>query len=142
MAGPTGDTPIIIRDGSLTLESAVPWAQYTDGKPGKHHPHSHKAVPQVVVTLAGKDHPLSFSAQQCQVIAQYASTKVTVATAGDGTGLHVDTDWSQFQPGANGQLMEHIDKHQSISHVTVMKGSQTEFDSAAAGGARIAVSYK
>src|ERR1039458_6152801 len=42
-----GDTPIVIADGSLNIQSAVPWSQYTGTGDIKSHPHTTKSVSSI-----------------------------------------------------------------------------------------------
>ena len=60
-----GDTPIVILDGSLTMQSAVPWNQYSGSGDVRSHPHSGKSVTSVTVTVNGATQTIAFSNQQC-----------------------------------------------------------------------------
>ncbi len=136
-------TPIIIGDGSLTIESrGVPWSSFTGSGRTKTHPHTGKAVPQVAITMPGKNQTVTFAGQKCTVTVRYLSSVITVTTGNNGRRLQVTTDFTAFHPGSTPNLLEHNDASGKISHVTVMKGSQTAFDSDASGGTRIEISYQ
>ena len=138
------DTPIIIADGSLTIESrGGPWANWGGtGTNTRVHPNAGKAVTQVVIAMPGKNQTVTFSGQRCTVAVRYASTDVTVTTGNNGRGLQVTTDFGSFHAGATPGHLAHNDASSKISHVTVTRGNQTAFDSSASGGTTITISYQ
>jgi hypothetical protein len=138
------DTPIIIADGSLTMESrGVPWANYgNSGGNAKVHPHGGKSVTQVVIAMPGNNRTVTFSGQKCTVAVRYASTDITVTTANNGTGLQVITDFGSFHSGATANHLAHNNTTLKISHVTVTQGDQTVFNSNASGGTTITIHYQ
>ncbi|MGA2268455.1 MAG: hypothetical protein ABSH44_08305 [Bryobacteraceae bacterium] len=137
------DTPIIIADGSLTIESAVPWASYSSpGANEKVHPNTGKSVTKVVISMPGNNRTVTFSGQKCTVAVRYASTDITVTTGNDGKGLRVLTDFSSFHAGATARHLAHNNASSKISHVTVTQGNQTAFDSSASGGTTVTISYQ
>ena len=88
MCAQRNDAPIIIADGSLTIESAVPWASYGgSGQNPRVHPNTGKSVTQVVIAMPGNSRTVTFSGQKCTVAVRYASTDITVTTGNDGKGL-------------------------------------------------------
>jgi hypothetical protein len=138
-----GDTPIVISDGSLTIESAVPWSEFhAHAVNSKAHPHAAKTVTKVAVTSPGNDQTVTYSGEQCEVAVQYGTTGVTVATDQRGNKLRVSTEFDSFQPGPNPTQLLHKDPSSKISHVKVTKGDQTAFDAAPSGGTRIVISYQ
>jgi hypothetical protein len=139
----TLDTPIIIADGSLTIESAVPWASYTgSGSNTKTHPHTGKSASKVEIHMSDKDKTVTFSGEKCAVAVRYASTDITVTTGDDGKGLQVITDFSSFHDGATPNQLAHNDDSSKISQVTVKQGDQTKFDSGASGGTTVKIHYE
>jgi hypothetical protein len=139
------DTPIIIADGSLTIESrGVPWANWGGSGNTKVHPHTGKSVPHVVIDMPGnRNRTVTFSpGQKCTVAVRYASTDITVTTGNNGQGLQVITDFGSFHAGATAGHLAHNDASSKISHVTVTRGNQTAFDSSASGGTTITISYQ
>jgi YbbR domain-containing protein len=139
----SNDTPIIIADGSLTIESAVPWASYTgSGSNTKTHPHTGKSVADVVIGMPGNDRTVTFSGEKCTVAVRYASTDITVTTGDNGKGLQVITDFSSFHDGATPNQLAHKDDSSKISHVTVTQGDQTAFNRGASGGTTVTIHYQ
>jgi YbbR domain-containing protein len=137
------DTPIIIADGSLTIESAVPWASYSGSGPNtKVHPHTGKSAAEVEIHIPDKDKTVTFSGEKCTVAVRYASTDITVTTGDNGKGLQVITDFSSFHDGATPNHLAHKDASSKISHVTVKQGDQTKFDSGASGGTTVTIHYQ
>jgi hypothetical protein len=140
------DTPIIIADGSLTIESrGVPWADWGgSGQNPRVHPHTGKSVPHVVIDMPGNHNrtvPIN-PGQKCTVAVRYASTDITVTTGNNGQGLQVITDFSSFHPGTTPNHLAHNNTTAKISRVTVTEGTQTRFDSAASGGTSVTISYQ
>jgi hypothetical protein len=139
------DTPIIIADGSLTMESrGVPWANYgNSGGNTKVHPNGGKSVTQVVIAMPGNNRTVTFSpGQKCTVAVRYASTDITVATGDNGQGLRIMTDFGSFHAGATPSHLAHNNANAKISRVTVTRGNQIAFDSAASGGTTVTISYR
>jgi YbbR domain-containing protein len=137
------DTPIIIADGSLTIESrGVPWANWGGSGNTKVHPNPGKSVTQVVIAMPGNNRTVTFSGQKCTVAVRYASTDITVTTGNNGRGLQVMTDFGSFHAGATARHLAHNDASSKISHVTVTQGNQTAFDSSASGGTTVTISYQ
>jgi hypothetical protein len=137
----SGDTPIVILDGSLTMESAVPWNQFTGTGDLRSHPHAGKAVTKVTITMPGTNQTVTFNNEQCTVDVTYASTDIKVTTGNNGRGLRI-TPFSAFQNGDTPNRLAHKNQNAKISHVTVTKAGVTAFDSAASGGTKIVISYQ
>lgn len=135
-----GDTPIVILDGSLTMQSAVPWNQYTGNGDIKAHPHTGKSVTKVTVTANGATQTIAFSNQQCIVNVTYASQDIRVATGINGKGLSV-SPFSAFRSRTS-TIIAHKNQNAKISHVTVMKAGARAFDADASGGTKITISYE
>ena len=137
------DTPIIIADGSLTIESrGVPWANWGGSGNTRVHPNTGKSVTKVVIAMPGNNRTVTFSGQKCTVAVRYASTDITVTTGNNGRGLQVITDFGSFHAGATPRHLAHNDASSKISHVTVTQGNQTAFDSSASGGTTVTISYQ
>jgi hypothetical protein len=135
-----GDTPIVILDGSLTMQSAVPWNQYTGNGDMRSHPHSGKSVTSVTVTANGATQTIAFANQQCIVNVTYASQEIRVATGANGKGLSV-SPFSAFQRRTD-TILAHRNQNAKISHVTVTKAGARAFDVSASGGTKITISYQ
>jgi hypothetical protein len=137
-----GDTPIVISDGSLTMQSAVPWTQFTGSGDRKSHPNAAGAITNVVVTIAGKDQTIACSGQPCTVDVMYAGTDIQVASGAGGKGLSV-SPFSAFQAGNTANLLAHKNQTAKISHVTVTKSGAKVLDSAASGGGtKVVIGYR
>jgi len=138
------DTPIIIADGSLTIESrGVPWANFTNaGGNAKVHPDGGRSVTQVVIAMPSQNRTVTFSGQKCTVAVRYASTDITVTTGNNGKGLQVITDFGSFHNGATNRHLAHNNATSKISHVTVTQGNRIAFDASASGGTTITISYQ
>ena len=139
-----GDTPIIIADGSLTIESrGVPWANWGGaGTNTRVHPNAGKAVTQVAIAMPGNNQTVTFSGQKCTVAVRYASTDITATTGNNGQGLQVTSDFGSFHGGATNNHLAHNNANAKISHVTVTRGNQVAFDSSASGGTTVTISYQ
>jgi hypothetical protein len=138
-----GDTPIIISDGSLTIDATVPWSGFRDADATtKSHPQGTKSVTKVVVTVSGNTQTFTFSSQKCTVAVRYAATDVVVSTDDSGKALQVKTDFASFRPGANSNLLAHTNPNAKISRVTVTRGAQTLFTATPSGGTKISISYQ
>jgi hypothetical protein len=137
------DTPIIIADGSLTIESrGVPWSQYGTGGT-RRHPHVNKTVTSVELTVNGSSQTISFAGEKCTVTAQYGKTAITVTTGNNGKGLQVATNFaSDFHRGNSDNEMAHNDEHNKLSAITVKKGSSTVFTGTGSGGSKITIHYQ
>lgn len=135
------DTPIVILDGSLTMQSAVPWNQFTGTGDLRSHPETTKSVTKVVITMPGKNQTVTFSNQQCTVDITYAGTDIKFTTGNNGKGLSV-TPLSAFQKGSSPKQMAHKNQTAKISHVTVIKAGVKTFDSAASGGTQVTIHYQ
>ena len=137
------DVPIIISDGSLTIDATVSWAGFLNaGANKKAHPQAAKTVSKVVVTVGGKTQTFSYSNQLCKVAVKYAGTDIVVVTDNSGKALQIQTDFKAFQAGAKPNLLAHTDTHQKISSVTITRGADTVFTAAPSGGTKIAISYQ
>jgi len=138
----SGDTPIVIMDGSLTVDTGVPWSQFKGTGDRRSHPNSSKTVTKVVVTVAGKDQTITFNKQQCIVDVTYASTDIKVSSGKRGKGLTV-SPFGAFQNGDTPNRMAHKDQSHKISHVTVTRAGVKAFDSdASGGGTKVVISYE
>src|SRR5580692_2872656 len=71
-----GDTPIVILDGSLSMQSAVPWNQFTGTGDQRFHPNKDGAITKVVVTVNGKNQSIACNQQACSVDILYAGTDI------------------------------------------------------------------
>lgn len=137
------DTPIIISDGSLTMESrGVAWSRFTGTGGTRRHPNANKAVTSVEVTANGSTQTINFNNEPCEVTARYGSTNILVATENGGRGLHVSTDFTSFHRGASDNHLAHNDATNHISAVTVRKGNQTVFTANPNGGTQIVIHYQ
>lgn len=141
--GQGSDTPIIISDGSLTMESrGVPWSRFAAADGTRRHPNANKAVTSVEVTTNGSTQTITFNDEACAVTVRYGATNILVATGDNGRGLHVSTDFGSFHRGASDNHLAHNDPGNHISAVTVRKGNQTVFSSNPNGGTQIVVHYQ
>src|ERR1039457_6566652 len=137
------DTPIIISDGSLTIDATVPWAGFQDADATtKSHPHIAKSVTKVVVTAGGNTQTFDFSSQKCTVAVRYAATDIVVSTNNSGKALQVKTDFGSFRAGARSNLLAHTNPNAKISNVTVTRGAETLVTATPSGGTRISISYQ
>lgn len=138
------DSPIVISDGSLTIDATVPWSTFGNvDATTKSHPQSGRSVTKVLVTVGGVTQPLfTFSGQKCTVTVRYAATDVVVFTGNNGKGLQVKTDFGSFRPGASANLLTHTNSNAKISSVTVTRGTQTLFNAKPSGGTKISISYQ
>jgi len=143
------DTPIIIADGSLTMESkGVPWSSYSSPRVNTLvHPHTGKSITLVEIAMPGKNRTVRFSEGKCTVAVRYASTDIVVAssfvTSGNiGVGLQVKTEFPSFYFRDNARYYwAHLDTTSKISHVTVTRGDQIVFDSGASGGTTVTIHF-
>ena len=137
----SGDTPIVILDGSLTMESAVPWGQFTGAGDLRSHPHTTKSVTKVVVTTGGTDRTVTFQNEQCTVDITYASANIRFTTGPNGRGLRF-TPFSAFQDGGAPNRLAHKDQSGKITHVLVTRAGVTALDAATSNGTKIVISYQ
>jgi hypothetical protein len=137
----SGDTPIVILDGSLKMQSKVPWNQYQGTGDQKQHPNSSGAITSVVVTINKVDHTVDCTNQRCIVDVTYTSTDIQVAGGSNGKGLSV-SPFSAFQNGSTSDVLVHKNQNGKISHVTVKKGGVNAFDSAATRGTQVVIHYQ
>src|SRR5579872_6349238 len=74
------DSPIVITDGSLTIESRAPWPSYkTIDATTKAHPDGNRKVASVSITMPGTSKTVNFSNQQCTVQLRYAATDISLS---------------------------------------------------------------
>ena len=136
-----GDTPIVILDGSLNIQSAVPWSQLTGTGDIKSHPHSTKSVTSIDFTVGGTNQTIAFAGESCKVDITYAAAHIVFNTGADGKGLMI-MPFSAFHQGRNANFLAHSNANAKISHVTIIKGNQQVFDSDASGGTKITIHYQ
>lgn len=138
------DSPIVISDGSLTIDATVKWSDFrTVDATTRAHPQGGRSVTEVLVTVGGvAQPPIPFSGQMCTVTIRYAATDVVVFTDNNGKGLQIKTDYGSFRPGASANLLTHINPNAKISRVTVKRGAQTLFTATPSGGTKISISYR
>jgi hypothetical protein len=136
-----GDTPIVIADGSLNIQSAVPWSQYSGTGDIKSHPHTTKSVSSIDATVGGKPQTISFNGESCNVNITYAGGHVIFSTGADGKGMTMQP-FSAFHQGSNGNVLVHNNANEKISHVTILKGGQRVLNSDASGGTTITIHYR
>lgn len=136
------DVPVIITDGSMTIDSAVPWANYNSPDAStKVHPDAVRTVTRVAITMRGHNQTIPFANQKCAVTVSYASQNFDFTTGGNGKGLRVSGPLNSLQQATPNQLA-HRTTNQKISRVVVKQGNQTVFDNTAAGGTRVVISYR
>jgi len=136
-----GDTPIVISDGSLNMQSTVPWSQYTGAGDIKSHPHATKSVTSIAFTVGGRNQTIPFAGESCNVDITYAGGHIVFNTGTNGKGLTM-RPFSAFHQGQNGNVLAHNNAGAKIAHITIVKGSQQVFDSDASGGTRITIHYQ
>ncbi|MGP8242934.1 MAG: hypothetical protein ACLQVN_00270 [Bryobacteraceae bacterium] len=137
-----GDTPITVSNGSLHVESLVPWAQFTTNGNTKTHPQTNKSVPSIDLTLGNNTQTLNIGGQRCQVQVQYGGTTLTIATGANGKGLGVTTDFSSFRPRSDGNHLDHANSNQTISSIAITKAGQSLFQGNPTGAVTIVVHYQ
>ena len=138
----SGDTPIVILDGSLTIQSAVPWNQFKADGEKKRHPKTDGSITKVVVTLGGKNQTIVCNDLPCAVNVTYAGTNVEVAGGPDSKGLMV-SPMSAFEDGGTPDVIRHKNRNAHISHVTVSMSGVKLIDSPAPGaGTKVTISYE
>ena len=144
LAWTQADTPIVISDGSLTIESrgGPAWSQFTGSGGMRNHPNAGKTVTSVDLTVNGRNQTISFSGQQCTVTVQYGGTTIAVSTGPNGRGLRVSTDFSAFHGGANGRILAHNDPNQHMSTISVQKAGANAFNGTGSGHSVITIHYQ
>lgn len=136
-----GDTPIVILDGSLTIQSAVPWNQFTGTGDQRFHPNKGGAITDVVVTVNGKSQTIACNSQSCAIDVTYAGTDIQVASGSDGKGLMI-SPFSAFDIGSTPDVLVHKNQKAKISHVSVSMFGVKLIDMNASGGTKITIGYK
>jgi len=138
------DTPIIIADGSLKMNSGVPWAQFAQqGSRRRVHPSAGKRITSVEVVVEGNiSSSVQFTNQQCEVTFRYASANIVLSTNPTGRNLRIDADWSNLQPGESPNELQHSDQTSKISRVIVKRAGSTVVDQSPNGGTRITLHYE
>jgi len=137
----SGDTPIVILDGSLTIQSAVPWKEFTGSGDHKSHPNAAGSITNVVVTIGGKNQTIACNGQRCSIAVTYAGSDIVVESGADGKGLSV-SPMSMFEKGADDNTLAHKNQKAKISHVSVSMSGVKLIDQAASGGTKIVISYQ
>ncbi len=140
----SGDTPIIISDGSLKMNSAVPWAQFAQQSSRRRvHPAGGKRIASVELVVEGNiSTSVQFNNQQCEVTFRYASANFVLFTNPTGRNLRIDADWGDLQPGATPNDLQHADQSSKISRVVIKRGGSTVLDQSPSGGTRITLHYE
>jgi len=143
LAAQPGDTPIVIGDGSLTMQSAVLWSSFTGQGHARTHPHATKSITSVDITMPALRHTVSFSGDQVEVDVTYASTfPITISTTNGGRRLVVDTDFGSFHAGADGNHLVHNNASGTITNVKVKRNGAVVFDSPASGHTTVTIHYQ
>ncbi|MGA1996349.1 MAG: hypothetical protein ABSH45_11285 [Bryobacteraceae bacterium] len=137
-----GDSPIIISSSSLHIESAVPWAQFKAQGNVKSHPQTNRSIPSIDLTVGTNAQTLNIGGQSCQVQVKYGATTLTVATGASGKGLSVATDFTAFQPGSDGNHLDHVNGSQTISSIAVTKAGKNIFQGRPTGAVKIVIHYQ
>lgn len=137
----SGDTPIVILDGSLTMQSAIPWNKFKGSGDERQHPNGSGGITQVVVTINGKDQTVDCTNQRCVVDVTYASTHIKVISGNNGKGLRI-SPFSAFQNGSTSDVLVHKNQSAKISHVTVTRAATTAVDSDASSGTKVVIHYQ
>jgi hypothetical protein len=137
------DTPIVILDGSLKMQSKVPWNQFKGAGDTKSHPNAGGSITSVVVTLNGKDQTIDCNKVRCTVDVTYAGTDVQVAGAGaNGKGLTV-SPFSAFQNGSSANELVHKNQNAHIAQLTVSRAGVKVVNTANPGaGTQVTVHYQ
>jgi hypothetical protein len=137
----SGDTPIVILDGSLSIQSAVPWNQFTGTGDQRYHPNTSGSITRVVVTVNGKNQTIACNNQSCAVDVTYAGTDIIVASGADGKGLMV-MPFSAFDNGSTPDVLVHKNQKAKISHVSVSMSGVKLIDIATTSGTKVTISYQ
>jgi hypothetical protein len=138
----SGDTPIIILDGSLTIKSpAISFDQFTGTGAVRNHPQTGKSVTSVDIVMPGKNQTVTFQKQQCLVDITYAGDHIRFTTGRNGSGLSF-SPFTDFTGGHGSAPLAHKNQTSKISHVTVTKAGTQAFDSDASGGTQVTIHYQ
>lgn len=143
LAAQAGDTPIVIRDGSLKMRSAVKWADFEqETNRRRRHPNDGKRITSVVVEFPAGRNTIQFDRQRCEVKVTYSGTDVLLFTNSGGRNLKVETDWALFNPGAGAEDLEHSNPNSVISRVIVKREGTTVLDESPGGGTIVTLHYQ
>lgn len=137
-----GDTPITVSNGSLHIESAVPWAQFQTQGSVRIHPHTNKSVPKIELTMGTNTQTFAIGGQKCQVQVKYGSTTLRIGTGANGKGLTVDTDFTSFRPRSDGTHLDHVNSAQTISSIAVTKAGKSIFQGSPSGAVTLVIHYQ
>lgn len=141
LAWTQSDTPIVISDGSLTIESrGVPWSQFSPGNT-RRHPNQGKTLTSVDLLVNGRTQRVTCGAVQCTITAQYDGTSITVSSGANGKGLTVSTDFSAFHGGATPNHLAHNNPNNHIGAISVA-GGNPPFNGTGSGHTSITVHYQ
>lgn len=139
----SGDTPIIITDGSLKMNSAVRWADFiAETARRRRHPNNGKRVTRVDMQMSGGSTSVLFTGQECEVRVTYDGMDVEVTTNPSGRNLKMETDWDRFRPGATENDLEHTNASSQISRVVVRRNGTVVADVSPSGGTRVTIHYE
>jgi hypothetical protein len=138
------DTPIIIADGSLKMNSAVPWGGFAQQSARRRaHPNAGKRVTRVELVVEGNiNTSVQFNNQQCEVTFRYAGANFVLFTNPTGRNLRIDGDWSKLLPGDTPNDLQHSDQGSKITRVIVKRAGSTVADQSPSGGTRITLHYE
>lgn len=143
LSGQSGDTPIIITDGSLKMRSGARWADFgKETAKRRRHPRNGQRVERVDVELAGASTSVLFNGQECEVRVTYAGTDIVVSTNPSGRNLKIETDWDAFKEGPTENDIEHSNASSHISRVIVKRNGTVVADASPNGGTKVTISYR
>jgi hypothetical protein len=138
-----GDTPIVIGDGSLIMESAVPWSSFTGRGSAHAHPQMNRRVTSIDISMPALGHTIYLDHDQVEVEVTYAgSFPIKVTTGPGGRRLVVVTDFAQFRPGPDANRLVHSNGSGVITHVVVRRNGANAFESPASGHTKIVIHYE
>ena len=138
----SGDTPIVILDGSLSIQSAVPWKEFKGEGDRRSHPKVEGSITKVVVTIGGKNQTIACNDLPCAVNVTYAGTNIEVASGPDHKGLTV-SPMSVFVEGPTPDVILHKNRNAHITHISVSMSGVKLVDSNASGaGTKVVISYE
>jgi len=138
----SGDTPIIILDGSLTIESpAISFDQFTGAGAVRNHPQTSKSVTSVEIAMPGKTQAFPLKNQECIVDITYAGEHIKFITGRNGSGLSF-SPFTDFTGGHGSAPLAHKNQNSKISHVTVTRAGTKVFDSDASRGTKVTIHYQ
>jgi hypothetical protein len=137
------DTPIVINDGSLFMESrVVGWPSFRGDDNAHTHPNTASTVNAVDLTVQGASRTITFNNEKVEVdVTCTGSFPIKVTTDSTGKNLAIATNFRSFRRGADDNHLVHTNAAISISHVTVLKNGAQVFDSAANGHSSITIHY-